>query len=124
MASVYLMHRDPRLFSDPDAFIPERFLEARKKSGAWIPFGGGVRRCLGASFAQLEMKVVLAPSSRLSTLRAVDPEPEPVRRKRFTFAPARQARALVEARAHPSDPCLSVPDAATNRPDNPPIGAN
>ena len=87
MASVYLMHRDPALFSEPDAFIPERFLEARKQSGAWIPFGGGVRRCLGASFAQLEMKVVLRTVLEAATLRPIDPEPEPVRRKRFTFAP-------------------------------------
>ncbi len=102
MASIYLMHRDPQLFSDPHAFIPERFLEARRQGGAWIPFGGGVRRCLGASFAQLEMKVVLRTVFEAATLRAVDLEPEPVRRKRFTFAPARQARALVEARVRAS----------------------
>ena len=55
-----------------------------------------MRRCLGASFAQLEMKVVLRTVLGSVRLRASDQRPEPVRRERFTFAPGRQARALVE----------------------------
>ncbi len=54
-----LTHDDPRLFSDPRAFRPERFLERKPETYAWIPFGGGVRRCIGAAFAHMEMDVVL-----------------------------------------------------------------
>jgi len=56
---AYLVQRRPDLYPDPLAFRPERFLDSRPGTYAWMPFGGGVRRCLGASFAQLEMKCVL-----------------------------------------------------------------
>ena len=57
--SIYLIHRDPRIYPDPHSFIPERFLDNPPGTYTWIPFGGGVRRCLGAAFAQFEMAVVL-----------------------------------------------------------------
>jgi cytochrome P450 len=94
MVSLYLLHRDPALHSDPDVFRPERFLEGEGEP--WHPFGGGVRRCLGASFAQLEMKVVIRAVLAAATLRAVDPADEPIARKRFTFAPGYESRATVE----------------------------
>jgi len=94
MVSLYLLHRDPTVHADPDEFRPERFLEGNGEP--WHPFGGGVRRCLGASFAQLEMKVVIRAVLAAATLRAVDSADEPVARRRFTFAPAYQARATVE----------------------------
>ena len=59
MPSIWLVHRDPDLYPDPEAFRPERFLACQPDTYGWIPFGGGVRRCLGASFAQFEMQVVL-----------------------------------------------------------------
>jgi cytochrome P450 len=62
-----------------------------------MPFGGGVRRCLGASFAQLEMKVVIREVLAAATLRATDRAAEPVARRRFTFAPAHAVRATVES---------------------------
>lgn len=95
MVSLYLIHRDPALHSEPDEFRPDRFLEGGEGE-PWHPFGGGVRRCLGASFAQLEMKVVLRAILAAATLRAPDPADEPVVRKRFTFAPASGARATVD----------------------------
>jgi len=95
MVSIYLLHRDPDLHSDPDEFRPERYLDGTE-SEPWLPFGGGVRRCLGASFAQLQMKVVIKAVLASATLRAPDPADEPVVRRRFTFAPAYEARATVE----------------------------
>jgi cytochrome P450 len=95
MVSIYLLHRDPELHSEPDSFKPERFLDG-EGGEPWLPFGGGVRRCLGASFAQLEMKVVLATVLATATLRADNPAEEGVTRRRFTFAPASEARATVE----------------------------
>ena len=56
---IYLLHRRPDVYPEPRAFRPERFLETPPGTYTWIPFGGGVRRCLGASFAQFEIKVVL-----------------------------------------------------------------
>ena len=94
MVSIYLLHRDPALHEDPTEFRPERFLNGEDEP--WMPFGGGVRRCLGASFAQLEMKAVIREVLAAATLRASDPGDEPIARRRFTFAPAHDARATVE----------------------------
>lgn len=93
--SVYLMHRRPEIYPQPERFWPERFLDKRAGTYTWIPFGGGVRRCLGATFAQYEMRVVLgtlfgnyqvrpadaqrAPSSRATVSLGWRPVPEPSR---------------------------------------------
>ena len=94
MVSIYLLHRDPALHVDPTEFRPERFLDSEDEP--WMPFGGGVRRCLGASFAQLEMKAVIREVLAAATLSAVDPADEPIARRRFTFAPAHDAQATVD----------------------------
>jgi cytochrome P450 len=57
--SIYLTNRNPRVYEHPSEFIPERFLERSPETFSWIPFGGGIRRCIGASFATLEMKLIL-----------------------------------------------------------------
>jgi cytochrome P450 family 135 len=95
MVSIFLLHRDPDLHPEPDEFKPERFLSGGNGE-PFLAFGGGVRRCLGASFAQVEMKVVIKAILEAATLRAPDPTDEPVARRRFTFAPAYDARATVE----------------------------
>jgi cytochrome P450 len=88
--SIYLTHRRPDVYPDPEAFRPERFLERPAGTYTWIPFGGGVRRCLGASFALFEMKVVLATILERVRLRTVAEPGEAVTRRAITFAPRRQ----------------------------------
>lgn len=96
MVGIYLIHSDPELFPNPQEFLPERFLDGDgRQEAAWMPFGGGVRRCLGASLAQLEMKVVLKTVLENATLAATDAEDEPVTRRRFTIAPGDEGRAVV-----------------------------
>jgi cytochrome P450 len=85
---ILLVHRRADLYPDPDAFRPERFLERPPGTYTWIPFGGGVRRCLGASFAQMEMQVVLQTVAARVALEPVG-GPEPVRRRAITLVPAR-----------------------------------
>lgn len=59
-ASIYLVHRRPSLYPEPGRFRPERFLDFKPAAWEWLPFGGGLRRCVGAAFAMYEMKMVLA----------------------------------------------------------------
>jgi cytochrome P450 len=98
MPSIYLLHREPDVFPRPDEFIPERFLTDQSQSKAWVPFGGGVRRCLGANLAQLEMKVVLRTVLPRVRLLAPSPTSEPIRRRRFAFSPAKDALAILAER--------------------------
>jgi cytochrome P450 len=95
--SIYLTHRRPDVYPEPEAFRPERFLEQPAGTYTWIPFGGGIRRCLGASFAMFEMKVVLAAvldAVRLEPAR--DPD-EAISRRAITFAPRHEGRIVVAA---------------------------
>jgi cytochrome P450 family 135 len=95
--SIYLLHRRPDLYPDPLAFRPERFLEKTPGTYDWIPFGGGVRRCLGASFALFEMKVVLGTVLRqVRVKQAPRRRAEGVTRRAITFAPTRGGRIAVE----------------------------
>jgi cytochrome P450 len=87
--AIYLVHHSPEVYPEPERFRPERFLEGRPESYAWIPFGGGVRRCLGAGLAQLEMQVVISTILRHARLRAARPEPEKRQMMGVTMVPAR-----------------------------------
>jgi len=95
--AITALHFRADLFPDPRMFRPERFLEGEGDTYSWIPFGGGVRRCLGAAFAQYEMRVVLSTILRRADLRAERPEPEPARIRNITLAPERGARVVLEA---------------------------
>jgi cytochrome P450 family 135 len=97
MPSVWLVHRNPAVYPDPEAFRPERFLGPQPDTYSWIPFGGGVRRCLGASFAQFEMRVVLK-TVLARTVLAAPPRPERVVRRSFTFAPEHGAEVVMVRR--------------------------
>jgi cytochrome P450 len=98
LPDAYLIHHDPDIYPDPYAFRPERFLDAAPGTYTWIPFGGGRRRCLGASFAQLEMKIVLRAVLAGSELAPVEPGHERARRRSITISPGAGARAVLRAR--------------------------
>jgi cytochrome P450 len=88
---ILLVHRREDLYRHPEEFRPERFLDKAPGTYGWIPFGGGVRRCLGAAFAQIEMQVVLETIARSVRLEPVG-EAEGVRRRGVTLVPARGAQ--------------------------------
>ncbi len=89
MAAIAALHYREDLFPEPQRFRPERFLGGRADSYAWIPFGGGVRRCIGAAFAEYEMRVVLRAILERAELSAPDPKPEKVKVRNITLAPGR-----------------------------------
>ena len=95
--SIYLLHRRADLYPDPRAFRPERFLGRQPATYEWIPFGGGIRRCLGASFAMMEMQTVLGTILRTVKLKPVRTDDESVTRRAVTFAPRRGGRIVVQA---------------------------
>jgi len=99
-ASLFLVQYDPDMYPpDPDAFRPERFIEGAPEPYAWVPFGGGVRRCLGAAFAQLEMRVVLATVLRRAELRPGTDSPEPIVRRNVTLSPRNGTPAILAGRS-------------------------
>jgi cytochrome P450 len=94
--SVYLMHRRPDVYPDPECFRPERFLDQPAGTYTWIPFGGGVRRCLGGAFAEHEMRIVLSMLFETCKVRPDDERPEPVRwRGMMTPVPGRGASVVL-----------------------------
>ncbi|MEA2153296.1 MAG: hypothetical protein QOI18_1529, partial [Solirubrobacteraceae bacterium] len=97
-ASAYLVHHDPAIYPDPYAFRPERFLGESPGTYTWIPFGGGRRRCLGASFALLEMKIVLRAVLERCELHSAGGPPETTRRRGITFSPSGGSRVVLTAR--------------------------
>jgi cytochrome P450 family 135 len=93
---IYLIHRNPEIYPNPEAFEPERFLERPPGTYTWIPFGGGVRRCLGASFSQFEMAVVLRELVTRRHIRPADPKAERVFRRAITETPRHDAEVILD----------------------------
>jgi len=97
--SILLVHHREDLYPEPFEFRPERFAGGRKPGTyEWIPFGGGIRRCLGAALAMAEMRVVLEATARRLDLEAAEPEPERALHRNVTMIPARGARVVIRSR--------------------------
>jgi cytochrome P450 len=101
LPSIAAIHFREDLYRDPDEFRPERFLDGEQESYSWIPFGGGVRRCIGASFAQFEMRVVMRAILERAELRAASLAPERPRVRNITVAPAHGCRVVLEQPPRP-----------------------
>jgi cytochrome P450 family 135 len=98
-----LVHRRPDVYDQPAAWQVDRFLGARPSSGAWLPFGGGVRRCAGAAFAQFEARTVLDELTRTLELRPAGPPTRRIARRGIVLVPAR------------GGPVIALPRTATAR---------
>jgi cytochrome P450 len=98
LAAIAALHYREDLFPEPEEFRPERFLGGKADNYAWIPFGGGIRRCIGAAFAEYEMRTILREFVERTELRPVAPEPERVKVRNITLAPAKGTRVVLERR--------------------------
>jgi cytochrome P450 len=94
-----LTHYDPQLFPQPDRFDPDRFLDKLPDTYSWIPFGGGIRRCIGATFAHMEMDVVLRVLLQRVELQPTTAPDEPWRFRGVAWTPAAGGLAVVRRRA-------------------------
>jgi cytochrome P450 len=98
LVSILLLHHREDVYPNPYAFRPERFLGTKPGTYSWIPFGGGIRRCLGATLAMAEQRVVLSAVARRTDMAPADPAPERARHRNVTMIPGRGAQVLVTAR--------------------------
>jgi cytochrome P450 len=98
LISILLLHHRDDVYPDPFSFRPERFVGVKPGTYTWIPFGGGIRRCLGAALAMAEQRVVLRAIARRTDLEPADPRPERARHRNVTMIPARGARVVMRSR--------------------------
>ena len=96
LPAIAALHYREDVFPQPERFRPERFLDGKADNYAWIPFGGGVRRCIGAAFADYEMRTILREFVERAELRPAEPVAEKVRVRNITLAPARGGRVVLE----------------------------
>ena len=98
IASIGLLHADDTIYPDADRFDPDRFLDTRPDPANWIPFGGGIRRCIGAAFATTEMKVVLRTLLREFTISPSTAAGERWHSRGVAIAPAKGGRVRLQPR--------------------------
>jgi cytochrome P450 len=96
--AIWLAHTRADVYPEPFAFRPERFLEDPPDTYAWVPFGGGIRRCLGAAFAEFEMRIVLREVLTRCDLHKADPAPEKIGRRNITLSPKDGTPVVLTAR--------------------------
>jgi cytochrome P450 len=96
--SILLVHHREDLYPEPFEFRPQRWLGRKPGTYEWIPFGGGIRRCLGAALAMAEMRVVLTAMARRLDLEAANPEPERALHRNVTMIPAQGGQAILRSR--------------------------
>ena len=96
--SIVALHHRADVYPEPHAFRPQRFLDSKPGTYTWVPFGGGIRRCLGAELAMAEQRVVLAAIARRTDLSAPDPAPEIGRQRNVTMIPNHGCRVVVGAK--------------------------
>jgi cytochrome P450 len=97
-ASIVALHHREDVYPRPHEFRPERFLGRKPGTYTWIPFGGGIRRCLGATLAMAEQRVVMRAIVERTDLEATDPAPEPARQRNVTMIPRHGARVVVRGK--------------------------
>ncbi|MCW2689828.1 MAG: cytochrome [Mycobacterium sp.] len=98
IVSISQMHDRAGAFPDPDRFDPQRFVGTRPNTTAWIPYGGGTRRCVGAVFANIEMDVVLRTVLRHFTIQTTDAPAEKVHARGVAYTPKGGGRVVVHRR--------------------------
>jgi cytochrome P450 len=96
--SIVNVHHREDVYPEPFMFRPERFLGKKPGTYTWIPFGGGIRRCLGATLAMAEQQLVLSAIARRTDLAAADPAPEPARQRNVTMIPGRGGEVVLHAK--------------------------
>jgi cytochrome P450 len=96
--SILLVHHREDVYPNPFDFRPERWRGHKPGTYEWIPFGGGIRRCLGAALAMAEQRVVLTEMARRLDLEADDPQPERAVHRNVTMIPSRGGRVVVRGR--------------------------
>ncbi|HEX6782781.1 MAG TPA: cytochrome P450 [Solirubrobacterales bacterium] len=107
---IHLIHRDERHYPEAHRFLPERFVGKQPGTYTWIPFGGGVRRCLAASYAEMEMKRVLRIVLETTELRAVESGGERARKSAISFSPDQKGLVIAEPReTEPAGPRALAP---------------
>lgn len=115
LLGIKAVHEDDRFHTEADCFDPERYVGKKPETYSWLPFGGGMRRCLGAAFAQFEMDTVLRTMLRHFEVGTTDSPPERESFRGLAYAPSKGGLCTVRRRAVPVSPSHVAPEAAASQ---------